>query len=842
MVNQFEAEYQFQSHSRFKTLRIDNMRRLTIILGFALIATNAMAQALEKRIVFPDSVTSVEADWVDVDNDGLLDILMLLKTRQGNDYVRIVKGDASATIISDTAASVIKERSFPIISYDAYILTDYDRDNSMDILISGQHNGANVTMIYLNKGAFKFESSLTSIPHFSQACFADFDDNATPELIVSGADSNGPYTKILKQVDDASWKPVHDSLMMQCSSIQAFDADGDGDNDLFVSGTLNTGAPASAFYINHGDFYFKPENMISLRGTTSTGDLNGDGFFDLILMGEDERGSWHTKKYQHTSDAFTIQDLPITLTNGRPFVADFDHDGTADINYLGIDHTGQATSIFQYGSGATVPLPAPNVRMIKFGDLKHDGNLESIITMVDAGLWSLSIADDMSQVENSPPGRPDNAIALPVFDRIFMYWDKPIDDHTPRASLTYDVFLDGVRNYQAGEFDLINERRLTVTHGNKGTKNFRLLEQVDPSELKFAIQAVDNSFHAGIICVGGLGDIGGGTSAQCPPIVVTEQLSACSQEKVELTSPSHSLWFSFKDGFLGISSAHSFFGDNTEKGDTIFYYNPADEKGCPSLKAWTIKIDNDTSKIELEERYGCEGASIELNVEPGWENVEWSSDNDGNLGSSDSIHLILTEADSITVRTSNAYGCHIVRKTALKISKPVVSVSADHYKIMKGGEVQLQATGAQRYSWAPSVGLSQTDVPDPVAVPTGSIQYVVTGYDSLDCVGHDTVTVTVEMSGFIPNLFSPNDDGQNDELRIYGLSSADGFSFTIYDREGALVYKTSEITEAVQRGWDGTKNGNKQPPGVYFWKVKGEVGPDRLLLNGKDSGSIVLIR
>ena len=818
------------------------MRRLTIIIGFAMLATNALAQSIQKRIVFPDSITSVKADWVDVDNDGLLDILLLLKTRQGRDYIRLVKGDAEATIISDTVAAVIKERSFPIISYDAYLLADYNRDNSIDIIISGQHNGARVTLIYLNKGAFKFESSITSIPYFSQARFADLDDNATPELIVSGSDPQGPYTRILKQLDDNSWEVVNDSLRMQCSSIETFDADGDGDSDLFVSGELNTGAPASGFYFNNGGFYFKPDFVTALRGNTSTGDLDGDGFFEVVLMGEDEGGSWHSKKYQHTSGAFTIQDLPIALRNGRPFVADFDHDGTADINYFGMDQSGQTISIVQYGSDATVPLPVENVRSISFGDLKHDGNLESIITMVNEGLWSLSIADELSQVENSPPGRADNAIALQVFDRIFMYWDKPADDHTPRGSLTYDVFLDGVRHYQAGEFDLINERRLTVTHGNNGTKNFRLLKHLDSTDLKFVIQAVDNSFHAGTICVGALVGIGGDPSAPCPPIVATEQLSACSQEKVELTSPPYSLWFSFKDGFLGISNAHSFFANNTENGDTIFYYHPSDEKGCPSLKSWTIKIDNDTSKTKIEEKYACEGTAIELVVEAGWETVEWNSYNNGNLGFSDSIQVNMAADDSITVRTSNTYGCQLVRKTALKISKPVVNVVADHFKVIKGGEVQLQAAGAQRYSWAPPMGLSQTDVPDPIASPTGSTQYIVTGYDSLGCVGHATVTVTVEMSGFIPNLFSPNDDGQNDQLRIYGLSSADGFSFTIYDREGALVYKTSEVTEAVQQGWDGTKNGNRQPPGVYFWKVKGEIGSDRLLLNGKDSGSIVLIR
>lgn len=814
------------------------MMRFNIIIGFAMLSMNASAQSVQQRMVMPDSVTSAEADWVDVDNDGLLDILLLMKTDQGNDYIRIFKGNAAGTIFSDTVTTLINERTFPIISYDAYILVDYNRDNAMDIIISGQFNGTRTTMIYQNKGDFKFENSITSIPYFTQARFADLDDNATSELVVSGSDSNGPYTKILKQLDDGRWEPVHDSLRLQCSSMQTLDADGDGDNDLFLSGTLETGALTSGFYMNKGGFYFKPEFMTALRGNTSTGDLNGDGFFDVVLMGEDETGLWHTKKYQRASGDYTVRDLPTVLKDGQPFIADFDHDGIAEISYSGVGSSGETVNIIQYDSGI-LPLKE-SISPVRFGDLKHDGNLEYLAVSRDESKMIIILENDLSTIKNAGPGIPTNAVALPIFNRLFMYWNKPADDHTPVASLTYDVFLDGASNYQAGEFDLSTEKRLTVTHGNNGTKNFRLLKHVDPTDLKFAIQAIDNSFHTGTVCIGVSGSPAG-LPSPCGPVVTTEQVSACSQEKVVLTSPPNALWFSFKDGYVSTSSEFSFSADNTEKADTIFYYHPSDAAGCPSLKAWTIKIENDTSKIEMKEKYACEGA-VELSVEPGWKSVVWSSENNGNLGSNDTITVNLTGPDSISVRLSNIQGCQIVRKTALKISRPDVTVSADHYKIIKGGEVQLQASGAQRYSWKPSEGLTQTEVPDPIASPTSSIQYLVTGYDSLDCEGQATVTVTVEMSGFIPNLFSPNDDGQNDQLRIYGLSTADGFSFSIYDRDGSLVYRTFEVAEAVQRGWDGTKNGNKQPPGVYFWKVKGEVGPDRLLLNGKDSGSIVLIR
>ena len=817
------------------------MRRFIIIFGFAMLALNASSQSTHQYFVLPDSVTSVKPDWADVDNDGALDILLLMKTQSGKDYIRILKGDTLGIILSDTVKYLMLEKIFQIISYDAYLLTDFDRDNDIDIIISGNVNGDDTTMIYQNNGNLKFQETVASIPYFTYARSADFDDNATPEIIVSGRDINGPYTKILKQTNETTWVSVHDSLKMHCSSIETFDADGDGDNDLFLSGTLESGAFTSGFYLNEGQFYFKPDSQTSLRGNTSTGDLDGDGFFEVILMGEDENGLWYTKKYQHSSATLSIQDLPIVIKNGIPFIADFDHDGVPDIQYSGVSESGESISQIQYSDDTTLPLPAPVPANYRFGDLGHDGNIEFVYTMVESDSWIVEVADELSKVKNEAPGLPQNALALPIFDRVFMYWDKPTDDHTPKASLTYDVFLNGIRDYEAGEFDMGNERRLTVTHGNNNTKNYRLLKDIDPTDLKFAIQAVDNSFHAGRVCLGTMRSGPGGPN-ECTPTVEIAQLSVCSQEQVILSAPAQALWFSFRDGFLGINTSYAYSAGNSLKGDTIFYFNPSQSEDCGMLKAWTIAVDNDTAKVQLSEKYACEGDTLQLSVEEGWQSVSWSSTNHGNLGSNQAIELTASNEDSVIVRLVNTQGCQIVRKTAVKISKPILTVIADHYKIVAGGEVQLQALGAQRYTWTPTEGLSQADIPDPVASPKSSTQYTVTGYDSLDCVAQADVTITVEMGGFIPNLFSPNDDGQNDQLKIYGLNSAGDFLFTIYDREGSLVYKTSNVTEAVTHGWDGTKNGNKQPPGVYFWKVKGEVGSDRLLLNGKESGSIVLIR
>ena len=63
----------------------------------------------------------------------------------------------------------------------------------------------------------------------------------------------------------------------------------------------------------------------------------------------------------------------------------------------------------------------------------------------------------------------------------------------------------------------------------------------------------------------------------------------------------------------------------------------------------------------------------------------------------------------------------------------------------------------------------------------------------------------------VPNAFSPNNDGKNDQFEIVYQCPIQTFSMRIYDRSGAMVYSTHNITD----GWDGTFRGAVQPQGIY---------------------------
>lgn len=75
----------------------------------------------------------------------------------------------------------------------------------------------------------------------------------------------------------------------------------------------------------------------------------------------------------------------------------------------------------------------------------------------------------------------------------------------------------------------------------------------------------------------------------------------------------------------------------------------------------------------------------------------------------------------------------------------------------------------------------------------------------------------VEYELAVPNVFTPNGDGQNDEFRVV-YRSLKKYSIVIYNRWGRKVYESTNPAE----GWDGTVGGGLAPPGVYFYYIEAE--------------------
>ena len=94
------------------------------------------------------------------------------------------------------------------------------------------------------------------------------------------------------------------------------------------------------------------------------------------------------------------------------------------------------------------------------------------------------------------------------------------------------------------------------------------------------------------------------------------------------------------------------------------------------------------------------------------------------------------------------------------------------------------------------------------------------------CTLTDTTEVVdrCEPRLFVPDAFTPNGDGRNDELDIYGLFF-NQFEIKVYNRWGEVIFSTEDVNQK----WDGTYKGAKVQPGVYPYVINygSEYYPER---------------
>ena len=166
-----------------------------------------------------------------------------------------------------------------------------------------------------------------------------------------------------------------------------------------------------------------------------------------------------------------------------------------------------------------------------------------------------------------------------------------------------------------------------------------------------------------------------------------------------------------------------------------------------------------------------------------------------------------------------------------------ITITPASATIQSGSSVQIGVTGGTNYSWSPAAGLSCSNCANPIASPTETTTYIVTATDENGCETTASITVTVESACvdiFVPTIFSPNNDGNNDILCVYG-SCISTITFDVFNRWGEKVFETTD-PEAC---WDGTQNNKPLNSGVYVYKVV------VLLTDGNEiiqSGNVTLVR
>jgi len=251
----------------------------------------------------------------------------------------------------------------------------------------------------------------------------------------------------------------------------------------------------------------------------------------------------------------------------------------------------------------------------------------------------------------------------------------------------------------------------------------------------------------------------------------------------------------------------------------------------------TVKANNDTAV--------CIGNNVQF-FASGASTYQWINFTEGLSGTNiNNPTTTVRSTATYTVKGFDDYGCFTstanVKVTALEL--PTVNAGSD-VKVLAGNPVQLNTQSSSdvvQWVWTPDKYLNCNNCAAPVCTPMSQTTYNVIVTNRNKCQASDEVTVKLDCEAArvrIPNVFSPNNDGNNDLFIISGIGIIK--HLTIFDRWGTKVFERSNFI-ANDRGscWDGNRNGMPVPAGtyVYFVEMQCETGEPFAM-----RGTVVLVR
>jgi gliding motility-associated-like protein len=204
---------------------------------------------------------------------------------------------------------------------------------------------------------------------------------------------------------------------------------------------------------------------------------------------------------------------------------------------------------------------------------------------------------------------------------------------------------------------------------------------------------------------------------------------------------------------------------------------------------------------------------------------DWSPDQNVIIGQgTDTVDALATADLDFIVSGTNDFGCTDTAIAHVNVTDltPPLAIVAIPDSIFLGQTTQLYATNFQNYiyNWIPDSTLSALDIYNPLAAPRDDHTYYL--YVTNDyCTAFDSVTVFIKdpICGnpvvFIPNAFSPDGDGFNDQLFVNG-NNINELNLMVFNRWGQKVFETND--QSI--GWDGSFNGQALAPDVYGYYLK----------------------
>lgn len=232
----------------------------------------------------------------------------------------------------------------------------------------------------------------------------------------------------------------------------------------------------------------------------------------------------------------------------------------------------------------------------------------------------------------------------------------------------------------------------------------------------------------------------------------------------------------------------------------------------------------------------CEGETVELSAQNGV-TYTWLPTNGLNTPNAATTSASPTSTTTYTISITDNAGCVFEDSVYIRVFPAAIADAGIDQAIYAGESITLKGAGNGAFIWSPSTSLDNPFIAQPLASPADDQTYVLTVTTNGGCIAYDTTFIDVlyQTVVFVPTGFTPNGDGQNDEIKIRSFNQFNLEVFEIYDRWGHRVFRTEDASIA----WDGTLNGEPLQMGTYIYRIKGTGNLGEPI---QKQGNITLIR
>jgi hypothetical protein len=373
---------------------------------------------------FP-GVESASAEFADLDNDGDQD-LILTGSIDGGRIANMYTNDGSGnyTLVTGTP--------FLDVSVGDVVISDLDGDTDLDVIISGYNTeaAARISVVYKNDGSGNF-TIFTASPAFALANegdvdVTDVDGDGDVDLLVTGDDGPGELTKLF--INDGTGVFSEDTTAstlftdLRDSDADFADIDGDGDQDLLISGRFGSSDREASLYTNNGSGVFTLATSTPFyggnAGTVDFFDADNDGDDDVLISGyENTAGNRFTRLYSNNgSGVFTEEtsDAITGINNADIAIGDVDGTGTKDIIIVGYSTT-RITEMYK-NSGAILRLerseilkglniyPNPTNGLLNINYINNKVKKAQLFDTTGRVVKNINVNSSMVDLKNIPRG------------------------------------------------------------------------------------------------------------------------------------------------------------------------------------------------------------------------------------------------------------------------------------------------------------------------------------------------------------------------------------------------------------------------------------------------------